>query len=344
MAGPGNTHTTQAPSAKGTPGAFVVSLDFELMWGMRDKRDLSGYMDNFLGVRKALPLMLEAFDEHGVKATFATVGLLFFSDKDDMMAALPDLRPSYANTRLSPYTDHFGQVGANEAADPYHFGASLIQRIQQHPAHEIACHTFSHYYCLERGQTEQQFEADLEAAHKAAKAMGVGLKSLVFPRNQFNPSYLAICHRRGITAFRGNEANWLHEARSGDKESLVRRGARLLDTWLDLTGPNCHPWPAKEPGMPVDIPASRFLRPWSPRFRPLDRLRLKRITRAMDHAARTGSIFHLWWHPHNFGAHTERNMAFLHQVLGHFNRLRKKYGMLSLTMGGVADRAGADAR
>lgn len=331
-------------AARQARGTLVISLDFELMWGMRDKRDLSGYMDNFLGVREALPLMLDAFDEHGVKATFATVGLLFFGDKDAMMAGLPSVRPSYTNTRLSPYTAHFGHVGPNEEADPYHFGASLIRLIQQHPAHEVACHTFSHYYCLESGQTEEEFEADLEAAHKAAKAMGVELKSLVFPRNQFNPRYLAICHKQGIRAFRGNESNWLHEARSGEQESLLRRGFRLLDTWLDLTGPNCHAMPRAIAGMPVDIPASRFLRPWSPRFSLLEGLRIKRITKAMDHAARTGTIFHLWWHPHNFGAHTGRNMAFLRQVLGHFKRLQQEYGMQSLTMAEVAKKAKADGR
>lgn len=335
--------TKRSPTRKDLPGTFVVSLDFELMWGMRDKDGLEGYMNNFLGVRHALPQMLDAFEEHGVKATFATVGLLFFDNKAQLMAGLPDLRPSYANLRLSPYESHFGQVGADEATDPFHFGASLIRLIQQRPQHEIASHTFSHYYCLERGQNEEQFDADLKAAVEAARAMGVTLRSLVFPRNQFNPSYLAICHKHGIQAFRGNENNWLHQARSVDQECLARRGVRLLDTWLDLTGPNCHPWPLKQAGSPVNIPSSRFLRPWDPRFRMLENLRLKRITRAMEHAAHTGTIFHLWWHPHNFGVHTARNIAVLRAVLGHFNRMKEEYGMQSLTMAEVADKVLADA-
>jgi hypothetical protein len=32
-------------------GAFVISLDFELFWGVRDKRTISGYGPNILGVR-----------------------------------------------------------------------------------------------------------------------------------------------------------------------------------------------------------------------------------------------------------------------------------------------------
>src|SRR5450631_2733915 len=34
-------------------GAFVISLDFELMWGVRDKRTIADYGRNILGVRRA---------------------------------------------------------------------------------------------------------------------------------------------------------------------------------------------------------------------------------------------------------------------------------------------------
>lgn len=332
-----------APIRPPRPGALVISLDFELMWGMRDKPSLDHYMGNFNGVREALRRMLEAFGTYDVKATFATVGLLFFSTKEEMMAGLPTLRPSYLNPHLSPYTDHFAKVGPNEESDPYHFAASMIKLVQAHPAHEVACHTFSHYYCLEKGQTVEQFSADLEAAQAAARSLGISLSSLVFPRNQFNPAYLAISRQLGITAFRGNERNWLHEARNGEQERLLRRGFRLLDAWINLTGHNCHAFPAARPDLPMDIPASRFLRPWTPRLRRLEGLRLRRITKAMDHAARTGTIFHLWWHPHNFGVNIDQNLAFLDSILRHFEQLRNAYGMESLTMGQVPQKAKADA-
>lgn len=320
-------------------GAFVISLDFELYWGMRDRRSLAQYGPNILGVRQALPRMLDAFDAHGVKATFATVGLLFFDDKQGLLNGLPAERPSYSHAALSPYDGHIEGIGADEASDPYHFGASLIRLIQRHPEHEIAGHTFSHYYCLEQGQTESQFAADLEAARSAARAFGVDLKSFVFPRNQYNQRYLAICKAHGITSFRGNERSWLYRARNRDQESRFRRALRLLDTWVDLTGPNTHARPAARDAAPFDIPSSRFLRPYSRRFAWLDGLKLRRITRAMTHAARHGEVFHLWWHPHNFGRDLERNMAFLHRILGHFDRLRTEHGMEGLTMDELAQRA-----
>ena len=35
-------------------GALVISLDFELLWGVRDKRTIADYGPNILGVRKAV--------------------------------------------------------------------------------------------------------------------------------------------------------------------------------------------------------------------------------------------------------------------------------------------------
>ncbi len=61
-------------------------------------------------------------------------------------------------------------------------------------------------------------------------------------------------------------------------------------------------------------------------------LRLKRILKAMEAAVSTGSGFHLWWHPHNFGINLECNLLFLSQILAHFRCLQDRFGMQSLTM------------
>jgi hypothetical protein len=85
----------------------------------------------------------------------------------------------------------------------------------------------------------------------------------------------------------------------------------------------------------VNVPSSRFLRPArQPGY--LEKLRLKRIVSAMEVAARHGEVFHLWWHPHNFGVETDRNLAFLGAVLDRFGELSRRYGMRSMTMAEVA--------
>ena len=61
----------------------------------------------------------------------------------------------------------------------------------------------------------------------------------------------------------------------------------------------------------------------------------------MRHAARNGQVFHLWWHPHNFGSHVDDNMAILRQILAHYRALAEEHGMVSRNMGEVAAAARA---
>ena len=81
-----------------------------------------------------------------------------------------------------------------------------------------------------------------------------------------------------------------------------------------------------------NIPASRFLRPYSKRLAFMDWLRLKRITKSMTHAAKHGLTYHLWWHPHNFGINIKENLAFLEKILLHYEELSKKYSFRSVSM------------
>src|SRR3546814_10818209 len=55
-------------------GALVISLDLELMWGMRDHATTRDYGHRVLGEREAIPAMLELFEKSGIHATWATVG------------------------------------------------------------------------------------------------------------------------------------------------------------------------------------------------------------------------------------------------------------------------------
>ena len=176
---------------------FLISLDFELMWGVRDHADISSYGANVLGERAAIPRMLDLFERYDIRATWATVGFVFCQGKDELIASAPALRPSYVETGLSTY-GYFSELGDGEKSDPYYFGASLIDRIRSCPGQEIGSHSFSHYYCLEAGQTLAQFDADVEAAIAIARRRGIALKSFVFPRNQYADQHLGVLSCKGF--------------------------------------------------------------------------------------------------------------------------------------------------
>src|SRR6201984_2963110 len=91
------------------PGALVISLDFELHWGVRDSSPLDG-RDQAppLSARRIVPRMLDLFEEFSIHATWATVGLLFAQSRTEVEAFKPTRRPKYQDGRLDPYQETLG--------------------------------------------------------------------------------------------------------------------------------------------------------------------------------------------------------------------------------------------
>lgn len=317
-------------------GKFVVSLDFEIFWGVRDAVKPEEYKNNLLAVHEVIPLMLQMFKKYNINATFATVGFLFFQNKEELISNLPDKKPQYSNPNFSPYKGHFDLVGENEKVDPLHFGSSLIEQIIN-AKQEIGSHTFSHYYCLEKGQTKEDFHEDLLAAKNIASRKAIELKSLVFPRDQYNKEYLDICRQMGFTSFRGNERSKLFSSKTQGSFLFLRRPFRFLDSYFNLSGHNCYSSEEMKNEKLINIPSSRFLRPYNKKLNALENIRLKRIKNSMTHAAKNKLAFHLWWHPHNFGENIPNNFSFLEKILVHYQNLNQQYDFESVSMSDLAN-------
>ena len=313
-------------------GIFVISLDYELMWGVWDVITLEKYGNNILGVRKVMPKMLQLFDQHNIKTTFATVGMLFAKDKNELLASMPDIKPAYSNNDYNVYDKEFIKTGFNEKDDPYHFGCDLVSLVKK-SGHEIATHTYSHFFCLEDGQTAEEFDADIKAAIKIALANDMHISTMVFPRNQVNKAYLSVLVNNGIHVYRGNPISWIYKPRMFAAELPFIRLCRLLDTYFPISGNNTFSIDKnKTAGLPVNIAASRFLKPYNKNLSWFEKLKLKRIMNEMTYAAKNNELYHLWWHPHNFGVNIPENMNNLTVILNHYQLLQKKYGFKNLTM------------
>lgn len=321
------------------PGALLISLDFELHWGIHELVPLDATQRaRLMTARAAVPLLLDLFEEFSVHATWATVGLLFAHSKKEAEAFRPAKLPAYRDTRLSPYRE---QTGADEQEDPFHFAPSLIAKIAQYRGQEIASHSFSHYCCMEEGQTAEQFDSDLQSAVAIASNSGYTIRSYVFPRNQVNPAYLHLLARSGVSSYRGNEVTSTKKSAPREEQRrLDKRIVRLLDTYLDIYGYQTFRWPDHSEF--TSLPASRYFRPYHPDhpvFRSFERLLLRRIRMAMKHAAETGELYHLWWHPEDLCHNLKQNLRLLRQVLEAFDQYRTQYGMVSLSMAEVPNRS-----
>jgi len=308
---------------------FVISLDFELLWGVRDHADRASYGKKVLAARDAVPKMLQLFAKNEISATWATVGFLFCETKAELLASLPIELPTYSNPRLSNFS-YLDEVGNDGRSDPYYFAPSLISAIHQTLGQEIGTHTLSHFYCMEDGQTLSAFEADIVAAKKLADACGIVLRSIVFPRNQFAAEHLAVCAKHDITHYRGNPSPWAYRAAKGTEQTSMRRALRLLDAYSGALGSQAF---ETATGQPTDVPASRFLRPCAGRLAAFHPLHIATIKRGMTAAARDGKGYHLWWHPHNFGQNFEASLDGLCQIIAHFATLRDRFDMKSMAMG-----------
>lgn len=320
----------------GTPdeyGVFTISLDFELYWGVRDKRTIENYSANLTGAHIAIDLMLARFKSFGIHATWSTVGLLMAKNIDEAVEFAPAMLPSYSDNNLSPY--QYLNDGWNVDYDHFHFAVDKVSLISKTEGQWIGTHTYSHYYAQENGQTVEQFEADLISAKNIAR--DIQLKSIVFPRNQWNETYLKVLEEQRIDSYRGNETSWIYQASSSDNQGKIKRGLRLLDSYFNISGHNTVSYSQIAESYPYNIPASRFLRPYSKRLKALERLRILRIKRSMTYAAKNSEVFHLWWHPHNFGINRDENLNVLTIILQHYSYLNKTYGMKSLSMEEVSE-------
>jgi len=322
-------------------GVFVISLDLELFWGMHDLfDDAAEYSTNLNGAWEAVPRLLDAFDSSGIRATWATVGFLFAREPKELAALRPEVLPAYNNPRRSPYP-LLDRLIASGETDRFHYGWPLVEMVAERPTQELGTHTLSHYWALEPGASVEAFESDMDLATKIAAERGFDFRSIVFPRNYIEPAHIAVLPRYGIEAFRGNQTQFMHQPFHPQPQRTVARGMKLIDTYVPLTRAAGHPTPLQTLEGVVDVPASRFLRPYAPSRRQLERLRIERIRREMTAAAKAGQMYHLWWHPHNFGSYLDDNFHVLNEVLATFRRLRDRYGFESLTMADAAAQLGS---
>jgi peptidoglycan/xylan/chitin deacetylase (PgdA/CDA1 family) len=279
----------------------VISLDFELRWGVHDKYglDFNGYRENLENVPEVVPILLKLFEDRNICATWATVGALGCKNWEEYFERAPK-PPNYANPSFK--INH--EYADMDPEGHLHFAPELLQKIHETPGQELGTHTFSHIFLRERGMTANDVESDLSAVNKLWKDRGYSPpKSLVFPRNQHN--FLDPILSTSIKIWRGNETPWFYECNDSRTNKLFPRGLRLLDSINPFVRRPC----ILEESM---VRSSLYLRTNLPKT--LWELHFSRIKNELK-VSDPNQIFHLWWHPHNFGADMKQRIARLEKIL-----------------------------
>ena len=315
-------------------GTLLISLDFELFLGVLDCHTYDTYGENVLGGRKAIPRLLEIFKKYNIHATWATVGMIFADNENDLLMYCPteELYPHYKNQLLSAY-NYLKKGTFTDSEKEYFFGRDLIDLISRYDGQEIGSHTFSHYYAREDGQNIDEFSADIKSAKNIAESKGYEVNTLVFPRNQSLDSYEKVIKSNKFIAYRGEEQDWIHRI----PVNIIKRMFRLMDSYINLTGSATYPKEIFKKGELHNFRGSRFLRPYNKRLSFIEPLKIHRVKSQMKKAAKKGEIMHLWWHPHNIGLNTEINLKHIEEILAYYKKLSEKYGMKSCNMRELAN-------
>jgi hypothetical protein len=329
-------------SAKKYPGVFTISLDFELHWGCFERMDLNdAEQEYFLNTRKIIPEKLELFAANDIHVTWAAVGMLYRKNKTEWEGNKPGILPTFENPKVSAY-EWIAKHGFHSEEDPFHFAPVLIDKIRSTPNQEIGTHTYAHYFCLEKGQTPEQFNEDIKMACDLAASKGINIRSLVFPRNQFNRDYLSICAAHGITSVRSSPDVWYWEPATGS--SFMKKFFRAGDAYLKFQPiKKVFLEDIKTDSLPLLLPSTRLYRAWRPEYRIQNAFKMRRILNEMTEAAQKNAYYHIWWHPHNFGYYPRECMNELEQIVGHFRKLKSRYGFESLNMGEITNLLLTDA-
>jgi len=316
-------------------GVFCISLDVEKYWGVHDVCSFEE-ASTFSQVDAITEKMLSLFQRYEIHATWATVGLLTYDSIGSLLKEKLEAIP-YDNPAYSPFP-LYSEV-YSKANEMLLVGLDVLPKIINDPHQEWASHTFSHFYCLEPGVTEVDFKKDCQRMEQIARERGHVFKSIVFPRNQVNKDCLNVCADHQYLCYRGNQPNlfWKNSAYSG--ESFFKKAGRYIDAYFKFSRTKrFRPDQLENQGGLINIPASRFLRPYS--GRPwLEKRKIRTIKKEMFQAARKKTIYHLWWHPHNFSKTPEIALSQLEELLAYATVLHEKFNFQSMNMGEIATYA-----
>ena len=291
-------------------GVFMISLDFEMIWGTLDLLGPDRFRKACEVERaRVIDRLLELLIEYELPATWFVVGHLLL-DRCDAEGGVkhPEIvRPSHA-WATGDWFKH-DPCGCEEDGSVF-LGRSLIEKIRASPiSQEIGCHSFSHIVFGDPGCSRAAAVSELEACVRLASDMGIEMRSFAFPRNKVG--HLDVLREYGFACYRGPEP----ECRLlGYLPDSIKR---LSNLWRVIT--------ASQPpvGLPELTDSGLWMIPGSMIYFPMRGLRryvpvqarVRRAIKGLDAAAREKRIFHLWFHPTNLADGLKPMFAGLRRIV-----------------------------
>ena len=301
---------------------FVLSLDCELLWGSYRAGGLEKfpYLNLKDCYRHYYDQLLSLLDRYKIKATFAFVGGIAFSQSEfkEIVGKLDGF----------DYKNHLDTILNLSNYHPSHWhDIEIIKKvINSNFEHEIGSHSLIHlpFNIILDPKTAK---TELHLSHKIlSKLTQKPINTFIFPENQIY--HLEELKKSSFRIYRGKDDSWY-------KKLPLKRLLHFLDQFLPLA--------PRSVSLQVDqygnycLPGSLMLFAYDGVrcFIP-DWIRFLKIKRGIDRAIAERKIFHLWFHPWNLGS-SPRMKVVLEKVFSYVSE-KCKEGVLSVsTMEGVLD-------
>jgi hypothetical protein len=310
---------------RSTAGAFVLSLDCELLWGCHYIGGTSKFkylQDQYAACYDNLLALLDKYDVH---ATFAFVGALGIEREEFERLTLASQGDQYKGRLQSIFDKSIHET-------ELWYNKNLINKvIHANQKHEIASHSFSHLRFTDSIVTKdvalREFELSCRILGQYTEEAQI--KTFIYPENCI--AHLDVFHDGPFRLYRGCNESWF-------KNLPFKRLFHFIDQILPLAPPSVM--------LRVDDYGNYFLPGSFMLFRydgirrlVPDGIRLMKIKRGIDRAIRMKKIFHLWFHPWNLGS-SKRMTSLLIKILEYVDAQRSANSLQVATMSEVLDHAG----
>jgi hypothetical protein len=192
-----------APYKGNADAAFCVSADFEMSWAWRACGEKT---TTLLGARERdnVPKILRLLEEYSLPITWATVGHLFLENCTRSSCGVPHADMPRPPANLYWTGDWYVHDPCSDLGrDPLWYAPDLIQQvIDCRTPQEIGTHSFSHINFSRQHSTSELARRELETCIEAMQGFRLKPRSLVFPLNVTEYSYLKLYSDLGITSVR----------------------------------------------------------------------------------------------------------------------------------------------
>lgn len=303
-------------------GTVVISIDAELGWGVQDYPDGERPTKRIARSRWGWEQLAETLAEYDIPATWAVVGHLFESECTGAHVGHPTPPGWFAHER-----------GEDPIDERYRYAPELLADLTGSDAgHDIGANTYSHADFGADYATEALARAECDRTTEAAEAVGVDLRSFVFPGNRVG--HREILAESGFTCYRGADPERGPDGASSAPLRTLARATVVRD-----------PPPLVEPSVDeyglVNIPTSLYLFGFEGAARQVLAATVgdpvvKQAKLGIDAAAAGEGICHLWLRSNDVtsAADLER----LRTICAYLDSVRAETDLTVETMRSVADR------